>query len=233
MNIIITGASKGIGRALTLQMASDTNNQIIAIARNQKQLFELQQACQHRNVHALSFDLARLHNQSDKLFELINSRFEHVDILINNAGSLLNKPFTDSSSDEVLELFKTNYLAPSELIRILLPLLGGNEPSHVVNIGSMGGFQGSGKFAGLSHYSASKGALAILTEVLALELKKQRIFCNCLALGAVQTDMLALAFSGYNAPLKPEQMAEFIANFAFSGHHFFNGKVLPVSLSTP
>jgi len=82
-------------------------------------------------------------------------------------------------------------------------------------------------------YAASKGALAILTECMAEELKGRNIKANCLALGAVQTEMLAEAFPGYEAPVKPNEMASFIKNFALNGHHVYNGKILPVSLSTP
>jgi NAD(P)-dependent dehydrogenase (short-subunit alcohol dehydrogenase family) len=97
----------------------------------------------------------------------------------------------------------------------------------------MGGFQGAAKFPGLSAYSSSKAALAGLTECLAEELKSKNISVNCLAIGAVQTEMLAKAFPGYKAPLKPNQMAEFICNFALTGHTYFNGKIIPVASTTP
>jgi NAD(P)-dependent dehydrogenase (short-subunit alcohol dehydrogenase family) len=97
----------------------------------------------------------------------------------------------------------------------------------------MGGVQGSSKFPGLSAYSSSKSALSGLTECLAEELKTKNIAVNCLALGAVQTEMLAKAFPGYKAPVTPSQMAEFICDFALKGQHFFNGKIIPVSSSTP
>jgi NAD(P)-dependent dehydrogenase (short-subunit alcohol dehydrogenase family) len=97
----------------------------------------------------------------------------------------------------------------------------------------MGGFQGSAKFKGLSAYSSSKSALAGLTECLAEELKEKNIAVNCLAIGAVQTEMLNKAFPGYQAPLKANEMAAFISEFAVNGHKYFNGKIIPVSSSTP
>jgi NAD(P)-dependent dehydrogenase (short-subunit alcohol dehydrogenase family) len=105
--------------------------------------------------------------------------------------------------------------------------------SHIVNISSMGGFQGSAKYKGLSYYSASKAALACLTECLATEFTEFGISVNCLALGAVQTEMLDEAFPGYKAPVDAKQMAEFISGFALTGHKFFNGKILPVALGNP
>jgi len=85
----------------------------------------------------------------------------------------------------------------------------------------------------MSLYSASKGALAILTESLAEELKEQNIRVNALALGAVQTEMLEEAFPGYQAAVTAEEMADFITDFALKAHSYINGKIIPVSLSTP
>jgi NAD(P)-dependent dehydrogenase (short-subunit alcohol dehydrogenase family) len=105
--------------------------------------------------------------------------------------------------------------------------------SHVVTISSMGGVQGSMKFPGLAAYSSSKGAVITLTELLAEEYKEQGIAFNALALGAVQTEMLAEAFPDYKAPTTAEEMAGYIANFTLTGNQFYNGKVLQVSASTP
>ena len=124
-------------------------------------------------------------------------------------------------------------MAPVLLIQSLLDLLRKSREAHVVNISSMGGVQGSKKFPGLSAYSASKAALQVLTECLAEEFKEENIAFNSLALGAVQTDMLAETFPGYKAPLKASEMAEFIADFAINGRRFYRGKTVQVSLSTP
>jgi NAD(P)-dependent dehydrogenase (short-subunit alcohol dehydrogenase family) len=75
--------------------------------------------------------------------------------------------------------------------------------------------------------------LACLTECLAEEFKEKNIAFNCLALGAVQTEMLVEAFPGYKAPLTAEEMAEFIMSFSLDGQKYLNGKIIPVSMSTP
>ena len=111
--------------------------------------------------------------------------------------------------------------------------MGKKKGTHIVNISSIGGVQGSAKFAGLSAYSSSKAALCGLTECLAEEFKGTNISVNCLALGAVQTEMLLKAFPGYKAPLKANQMASYIYELALNGRNYYNGKILPVSLSTP
>jgi NAD(P)-dependent dehydrogenase (short-subunit alcohol dehydrogenase family) len=105
--------------------------------------------------------------------------------------------------------------------------------SHIVNISSMGGYQGTSKYPGLSYYSASKAALAILSECLAVEFRELGIKVNCLALGSVQTEMFSEAFPGHRASVSAEDMGEFIAEFALTGHKVFNGKILPVAISNP
>ena len=139
----------------------------------------------------------------------------------------------DYSWEEIRQVFNINFFGPALFTKLLISNLGSIEPGHVVNIGGMGGYQGSVKFPGLSFYSASKAAIANLTECLAEEYKEYNISFNCLAMGAVNTEMLKKAFPGYIAPVEPDQMGKFIAEFAISGHKYFNGKVIPVSLSTP
>ena len=234
MNIIITGASRGIGFELVKALAKHKQNQIVAISRNGKALGELVAECLRlypdSKVIPYEFDL----NQFD-FYSLIVQRLEtfiHTcDILINNAGKLVNKPFSKFDQAEFDETFNVNVKGPFFLTQALLPLL--NKGAHVVNISSIGGIQGSKKFPGLAAYSASKGALAILTEVLAEELSMQEIKVNCLAIGAVQTEMFTKAFPGAKALLNPAQIAHFIADFAVTGQKYFNGKVVPVSLSVP
>ena len=233
MNIIITGASGGIGRATAKILANMPGNKVMVIARNGMKIQSLAGECnikrQETVVQPIQFDLAT--GDIDKLAGQINRQFGRIDVLINNAGAMLNKPFGDITAQEVDDIFNVNVKAPFLLTQALIPLM--NEGAHVLNISSMGGVQGSVKFPGLSVYSASKGAMAVLTECLALELTEKKISVNCLAFGAVQTEMLALAFPGYVAPNSAEEMAEFVADFALNGHRFFNGKILPVSLSTP
>ena len=151
--------------------------------------------------------------------------------LINNAGSLINKPFEESTQLDFAEMLQNNLLGHVKMIQHILPLM--SPGSHILNIGSMGGFQGSIKFAGLSAYSASKAALHTLTECLAYELESRQIKVNCLALGSAQTEMLEKAFPDYESPVMAFEMGKYIADFALSGHKFFNGKILPVAVTTP
>ncbi|MDF2438075.1 MAG: family oxidoreductase [Bacteroidota bacterium] len=233
MNIIVTGASRGIGYELVKQFVN-AGHKVIAIARTMEKLERLKKECEGLSgvVQPVICDLNN-EAELDKLPGKITEYSSSVDILVNNAGAIINKPFTEISKEDLLYVYNVNVFAIVGLIQKVLPMMKDSQRGHVVNIGSMGGFQGSSKFAGLSGYSSSKAALACITECLAEEFKNSNIAFNCLALGAAQTEMLEEAFPGYKAPLSASEMAGFIANFALNSHHFMNGKVIPVSMSTP
>lgn len=232
-NIIVTGASNGIGFETALALA-EVGNRIVAVARSQDGLNKLQKAAIRRNpesiIHTLSFDIVYGDYEND-LLPLLIEKIGQVDILINNAGTLINKPFAETTKDDCTTMLESNFLGHIQMIQHLLPLMPSG--SHIVNIGSMGGYQGSVKFPGLAVYSASKAALHALTECLALELAELAIKINCLALGSAQTEMLAKAFPQYESPVTAKEMGDYVANFALTGHRFFNGKVLPVAVTTP
>jgi len=166
-----------------------------------------------------------------KVTEFVKKNWKKVDILINNAGKLINKPFTELTTEDFLDVYKVNVFGVAEITKNMIPFLVKN--SHVVTISSMGGIQGSMKFPGLAAYSSAKGAVITLSELLAEEYKEQQIAFNVLAIGAVQTEMLEEAFPDYKAPLSASEMAEYMYDFALNGNKFYNGKVLQVSSTTP
>lgn len=231
MLILLTGASRGIGFETLKQLAHTPGNLVIAVSRNIKPIAQLVKLSNTHSILPLKADISKAADLK-MIFNTIRSLGQPLDVIINNAGHMVNKPFEKISPSELMEAYGTNVLGPYLLIQKLLPLMNGTR-AHILNISSMGGFQGSAKFAGLSAYSSSKAALCGLTECLAEELKGRNISVNCLALGAVQTEMLSKAFPGYQAPLRAMQMGEYIAQFAMTGHHYYNGKILPVSSSTP
>ncbi len=232
MNIIVTGASRGIGYELVKNFTSRPGNRVLAISRNMEKLMALQQEVKDNpsECSVLSTDLSRI-SEGEFYNSKIAPVFDRVDILVNNAGALVNKPFRELNGNDFDIMFNTNVRAVFLLVRELLPCFVPG--SHIVNISSMGGVQGSAKFPGLSLYSSSKGAVTILTECMAEEFREMDIKVNGLALGAAATEMLTEAFPGVQAPLSAEEMAGFVTDFALTGNKFFNGKVLPVAVSTP
>ena len=224
-NIIITGTSRGIGFEMVKLFAQAGHN-VLALSRNSRPVSDLKL----KNVTALEFDIADK-SEIVKLSFHLQTAMPKVDVLINNAGYLVNKPFAEISSEEFKMAYDVNVFGVASLIKAVLPFMG--KEGHVVNISSMGGVQGSVKFPGLSAYSSSKGAVITLTEMLAEEYKSTGPSFNVLALGAVQTEMLAEAFPGLQAPLSPIEMAEYIRDFSLNGQKFYNGKILQVSSTTP
>ncbi|WP_445456977.1 SDR family NAD(P)-dependent oxidoreductase [Flavobacterium sp. HNIBRBA15423] len=224
-NIIITGTSRGIGYELALQFANE-GHQILAISRKIPQKF-----LENENITCLNIDIS-IEEELLKVEKFVSQSWKSkVDIIIHNAGLLIHRPFENLSLKDFEQVYKVNVFAVAELTRICIPFL--KKGSHVVTISSMGGIQGSMKFAGLAAYSSSKGAVITLSELLAEEYKEQGIAFNVLALGSVNTEMLQEAFPGYEAPVSAKEMANYIFNFALTGNKFYNGKVLQVSSTTP
>lgn len=224
-NVLITGTSRGIGFELAKTFANK-GHKVLAISRNTAPLSKLN----HENITTISVDVSKT-SDIQKVTNFVKTHWKKVDILINNAGKLINKPFTELTSEDFLEVYKVNVFGVAELTKNMIPFL--QKGSHVVTISSMGGIQGSMKFPGLAAYSSAKGAVITLSELLAEEYKEQQIAFNVLAIGAVQTEMLAEAFPDYKAPLSAQEMAEYMFDFAVNGNKFYNGKVLQVSSSTP
>ena len=224
--IIVTGASRGIGLSIVKQFSKEKENTIYALSRNidlMNRSFK-----EFENVHPLKIDLSE--NLDRQLAGLIKE-IKEVDILINNAGVLIKKPFNEITQEDLLLSYQTNVFSVIKIVQLLLSKFKTN--AHILNISSMGAFQGSVKFPELISYSSSKAALCNFTEAFAEEHKNKKINMNCLCLGAVQTEMLNEAFPGYKAQVSSDEMADYICDFAKNGQQYFNGKIIPVSLSTP
>ena len=224
-NIIITGTSSGIGYELVKIFANNGHN-VLALSRNCSPTENIKLS----NIESISFDI---NNNADHkiLAEYISNNWSHVDILINNAGLLINKPFSKTTTDDFNKVYSTNVFGVAAIINTVLPFA--IKCTHVINISSVGGVQGSVKFSGLSAYSSSKGALITLTELLAEEYKDTGIIFNVLALGAVQTKMLNRAFPGYKANCTASEMAIYIYDFAMNSDSISSGQVVLVSDTTP
>ncbi|MCF1191461.1 SDR family oxidoreductase [Mangrovimonas sp. AS39] len=224
-NIIITGTSRGIGFEM-VKIFSGMGHNVLALSRNSNPVDILEL----KGVTSFSFDLSK-EDDFEKVNHFVSENWSHVDVLINNAGALVNKPFSETSMKDFERVYATNVFGVAKMIQTVIPFM--KPKAHIVTISSMGGVQGSMKFAGLSAYSSSKGAVITLIELLAEEYKDSGISFNVLALGAVQTEMLQEAFPGYQAPITAMEMADYIVEFSLNSNKFYNGKLLQVSNSTP
>lgn len=223
--IVITGASRGIGYEM-IQLFANAGHEVIALSRK----IDAIQALDNTSIQAIATDLSA-QSSIEETAKIILTKWNRIDVVIHNAGMLVNKPFQELTPEDFQQCYAVNVFGVASLTQALLPAF--TKDSHVVAISSMGGIQGSAKFPGLAAYSSAKGAVITLFELLAEEYKESGPSFNTLALGAVQTEMLEEAFPGYQAPLTAPEMASYIMNFALTGNKFYNGKVLQVSASTP
>lgn len=231
MNVIITGASNGIGYHAALEFAHHNDHHVLAIARSKERLKELAGVAEADDylgkISIMPFDIRS--RDEDLVPDFCRSvGMDHVDIIVNNAGLLINKPIEELTWDDWTAVYETNIIGLARFTSVLIPLMNGTSGGHIINISSMGGIPFTSKFPGLSAYSSSKGAVSVFSECLAEELKPRNISVNALALGAVQTEMLSKAFPGYMAQVTPQEFARYIYWFSTQGNLFINGKVIPV-----
>lgn len=227
MNVVVTGASRGIGQAIAQEFIN-RGDKVIAIARD----LSVWRGNKPSHLWLIEADLSE-QPAIDLAVGQVREIFGTIDVLINNAGYLAKGGLSEAFSGEVNKMWRVNVLAPGYLTSCLIDQLSASGSGHVVNISSMAGFQGSAKFPGIAFYSATKGAVAILTECMGAEFPQSGVAFNALAIGAVDTEMLQLAFPGYKAPVSASQMAVYIADFASSGGRVMSGRVLPVTLTNP
>ncbi|PLX21642.1 MAG: short-chain dehydrogenase [Salinivirgaceae bacterium] len=227
--VVISGAGGGIGINLVDQLLNE-GCEVIAITRN-----ALKVSTQKEKFGDLLkvIEIDFLQNNFIEILDTQKHEFHNVDILINNAGLLINKPFEEFSMVEIQKLISVNYSAALAITQNCIPGLKKSDRAHVVNISTMGAVQGSVKFPGLSIYASTKAAICTFTEVMAEEYKNEGIHFNCLALGSVDTDMFNHAFPGQHAASSPIEIAKFIVDFSLNKRELFNGKIIPVAAQTP
>ncbi|MCX6333284.1 MAG: SDR family NAD(P)-dependent oxidoreductase [Bacteroidia bacterium] len=231
MNIIVNGGTRGIGKEIVVLLSKEKDHRILVTGRNAKALNLISSGSKYKNIATFVIDLSIFDDRQKSFLKAVSSMMKNVDILINMAGCLVIKDFMEFHNDKAREMMETNFFGPASMIRAIRPLM--KKGSHIVNISSMGGYQGSSKYRGLSYYSASKAAISCLSECLAEEFRDDGIAVNSLALGSVQTEMFEAAFPGHKADVSAKEMAKFIMEFAFNGNRLFNGKILPVAVNNP
>jgi short-subunit dehydrogenase len=226
-SIVIIGGSTGIGKSLVEQASKEPSNRVFAFARKSKLMRDNFKSLENVSTHHLDLEFF-----DERKFSEAIANIGKIDVLINNAGYLVKDNFEKLSHEDLLRSYQINVIGIMQVVQVAVPMMN-PKGGHIVNISSMGGFQGSVKFPGLTAYSTSKAALCSFTELFAEEYKESNTKMNCLCLGAVQTEMLEEAFPGFEAPHSPEEMASYIYTFATTQDKFMNGKIIPVSLSTP
>src|ERR1700744_5887633 len=136
MNIIITGASSGVGFKAVIELVLSGKHKVIALARSQDKLERLLEIANNLNpdskLFAIAFDI--VHDDYSGLQQFIAANFDNrVDVLINNAGVLINKPFSESLETDFVEMLQSNFIGHVRMIQAVTDLMPSG--SHIVNIG--------------------------------------------------------------------------------------------------
>lgn len=173
MNILVTGASKGIGKAIAEEL--QTLGNVYVTARNTKAL---------ESLNCKGFCTCDLSEDITPLIEFIKSN--NIDVLVNNAGEYIYGAIDSVDCEKINHIYKTNLIAPTKLIKAAVPYMKQNLWGRIINIGSISGVMGE---ANASLYSASKAGLLGLTKALALELAEFNITVNTINPGWVDTEL--------------------------------------------
>ena len=223
--ILVTGSGRGIGRSIALEFAR-TGGIVYIASRTEEELDATAELIEEAGCicEKMVCDLEDKQCVSD-VFEDMKSRYGRLDVLVNNAGMLAKGMMEDMDMDEFHKTMAVNVTAPYTLCRLALPLMKENGGA-IVNIASLAGIRSVEKFPGIGAYTVSKHALVGLTEALAAEWKEYGIRVNCIAPGAVETEMLRRAAPDLHPVLDPGEVAAsalFLASDAASG---VNGSTL-------
>ena len=219
LNIVITGGNRGIGYGL-LKILSDKHNVIITVRddkKGQKTITEFRNS--KNEINYVVMDVDNIESVM-KAGDIIAQKFNNVDLLINNAGILLNEyqlPALETTEDSIIKTFNTNTLGVLKVCKSIVPLM--DNGGRIINISSgMGQLDEMG--GGSTAYRISKTSLNALTKILSNELSGMGIKINTICPGWVQTDM-----GGENATLTIEESTAKIAAFALRDN-FPNGQFL-------
>lgn len=222
---IVTGASSGIGRA-TAELLATRGARVVVFSRNAAALAEL--VGRHEaSMLAVSGDVGDA-DAIERLFNETESRFGNCELLVNNAGMIDPKPLVDVDPDAWDRMFAVNVRGTYLACRRALPSMITKKRGAIVNVASISGVIGPEKFPGFVSYCASKAAVILLTESLAVEVKPHGVRVNAISPGSVDTKMWADASGGAPASMTPEEIADAIAFLLSGASRPMNGQNLNV-----
>ena len=234
---IVTGSSRGIGRAIALKLAEE-GAQVVACARSADRLAELVNECTHRelpgSVAASVLDVTDRIAIDKFVDDTIDQRGK-IDILVNNAGIIRDGPLALMEDADFDEVITTNLKSVFWMTRAVCQHMAYARRGRVVNISSISGLAGR---VGQANYAASKAGIIGFSKAVARELSRYTITCNVVAPGFIETDMIAglsdQAKGGYKSliPLRrfgqAEEVADAVAFLAGTGAGYITGQVLTV-----
>jgi 3-oxoacyl-(acyl-carrier-protein) reductase len=197
---LVTGGSRGIGRAIALELAREGARVALNYQNNDAKAREVADeigklggACMLAKADLADPKAART------MVQQVADEFKHLDVLVNNAGITRDKLLARMTDEDWLEVIQTNLNAVFFCTSAAIPIMAAQSYGRIVNISSMNGQTGA---VGQANYSASKGGIIAFTRTAALELAKWNITVNCVAPGFTETDMFAKVPANLQAQIR-------------------------------
>ncbi len=232
--VVVTGASRGIGKSIAELFANNDYNVLINFNNSEKSAFELYKKLKNRGLSVNKFkaDVAN-RNEVELMMKFCIHEFGSIDVLISNAGISQEKMFIDITDEDFNAMINVNlksvFYCSQEVLKYMIPMKKGK----IINISSIWGMVGASCEV---HYSATKAGIIGLTKALAKELGPSNIQVNCIAPGIIQTDMISsyneheLSVLKENTPLmrlgSPRDIADCAFFLASSHSDFITGQII-------
>lgn len=185
--VLVTGASRGIGKAIAVKFAKKNYNVVINCVRSEQRLLQTKKEIESYQVPCLAYmgDMGDL-EQCGELFEQIKKQFGTLDVLVNNAGISYIGLLQDMSADDWDRVIRTNLTSVFNCSKLAIPGMVAQQYGKIINISSVWGNVGASCEVA---YSATKGGINAFTKALAKELAPSGIQVNAVACGAIDTEM--------------------------------------------
>ena len=234
---LITGASRGIGYEIAITLAKVGYNIAFCYRNQHQQAKELQKALEEidAEVFCMACDVAN-EESVENFFVQLSERFEHLDLLVNNAGQMRNGVLATMSVDDMRTVLETNVIGTMLFCKYVLQIMIPMRKGCIINLSSCAATMPQ---RGQSNYAASKGAVESLTRALAVEVAGKNIRVNCVSPGVIKTDMATEMLDRYGDRLRqkllaknvgePDDIARAVLFLADPKNHYITGEVLAVN----
>jgi 3-oxoacyl-[acyl-carrier protein] reductase len=233
-NILITGASRGIGAAIAKELAAPGCALFLHYYQSKESIIDVSRECEQRGalVHIIQADLS----QATGAKTLLDALYAQIDIVIHNGGTSRSELFTELTNEALEELINIHLLNPMKITRELLPHMIREKRGKIIAISSIWGLTGAACEVG---YSAAKGGLNTFIKSLAKEVAMSNIQINGVAPGAILTDMLSdysnedIQSLEMDIPAgtlgQPQDIADAVAFLCSDKSNYINGQILSVN----